>query len=165
MADVTAALTSKIVKAYLKGNSLAAAELSGLIQTVHSALAQVTSPEPQAVVAQQPAVPIKKSITPEAVYCLDCGKPQKMLKRHLGTAHDLTVDDYRAKWNLPSDYPVVAPAYAQKRSQLALNSGLGRSRKTEDSSGDSPEAASSLESSTAKPPHQYPPSRWSRPTD
>jgi predicted transcriptional regulator len=161
MADETAALTSKIVTAYLKGNSLAAAELSGLIQTVHSALAQVNSPAPLAAVAQQPAVPIKKSVTPEAVYCLDCGKPQKMLKRHLGTAHDLTVDDYRAKWNLPSDYPVVAPAYAQKRSQLALNSGLGRSRKT----GDSPEAASSLENSTSKPPHQYPPSRWSRPND
>jgi len=156
MADAKAVLTGKIVAAYLKGNRLTVSDLPSLIEATHTALSRLLSPEPSPLEAQQPAVSFKKSVTPDAIYCLDCGKPQKMLKRHLQTAHGLSVDDYRAKWNLASDYPMVAPNYAAQRSQLALQIGLGRKK-----DGD----AAPAKGAKGKPSHQYPTSRWARPAD
>lgn len=156
MADEKAVLTGKIVAAYLRGNSLAVGELPELIQATHAALCRLQSPQPLATEAQSPAVALKKSVTAEAIFCLDCGKAQKMLKRHLQTAHGLSVDDYRSKWNLASDYPMVAPNYAQQRSQLALQIGLGRKKGSE---------APQAEEASGKSAHQYPTSRWSRPAD
>lgn len=160
MANTKTAYTSKIVAAYLRGNPLVASELPELIRSTYTALLATDSPEPLVVERQAPAVSIRKSITPDAIICLECGKSQKTLKRHLRTAHDLTVDDYRAKWELPSDYPMVAPSYAQHRSQLAVKIGLGRGKAAA-----ATDESKQTEASTGKPQHQYPPSRWSRPAD
>jgi predicted transcriptional regulator len=123
-------LTAQVVSAYTANNSISASELPGLITSVYNALSVVD--QPQAVEQHAaPAVPVKKSIKPEAITCLECGKPMKMLKRHLSTDHGLTVAEYRAKWNLPSDYPMVAPDYAARRSELAVKIGLGRKPKAE----------------------------------
>jgi predicted transcriptional regulator len=121
-------LTARLVAAYVGQTTLAADELPDLIRATYAALVSVASPpEPQA--APVPAIAIKKSVTPEAIRCLDCGKAQKALKRHLGAAHGLSVDEYRAKWGLPASYPMVAPDYAARRSSLAKKIGLGRKRK------------------------------------
>ncbi len=115
---------SKIVSAYVSNNSLSSGELPQLITTVHEALqsqGQVTS-------MPEPAVPIKRSITPDYVICLEDGKKLKMLKRHLRTSYDMSPDEYRQKWKLPGDYPMVAPNYAAKRSDLAKRIGLGRKK-------------------------------------
>ena len=113
--------TTKIVGAHVANNPIAAADLPGLIATVHETLATL-GPEPKPT----PAVPIKQSVKPEYIVCLEDGKKQKMIKRHLKTAHDMTPDDYRKRWGLPSDYPMVAPNYAATRSKLAKKIGLGR---------------------------------------
>jgi len=118
---------AKIVAAYAKGNALAADQLPRLIAMVHSALAVAEDGEPPAATNKlMPAVPIKRSVRPDAVICLDCGRPQKMLKRHLLTSHQLAVDEYRRRWGLPRDYPLVAPNYHARRSELAKSLGLGR---------------------------------------
>ena len=119
-------LTADIVAAYAGNNSLPTTDLPSLIDTVYRTLSQVgaTPAEPEA--QQKPAVPIKRSVTDKAVICLECGRGQKTLKRHLAAAHDLTPEDYRAKWRLSPDYPMVAPEYADKRRQLAKQIGLGR---------------------------------------
>ncbi len=117
-------LTTTIVAAHLSHNPIAAAELPGLIATVHQALATVETEE--AAGKPKPAVSIKQSVKPEYIVCLEDGKKHKMLKRHLKTAHDMTPDDYRKRWGLPSDYPIVAPKYAAARSALAKKIGLGR---------------------------------------
>jgi len=140
-------LTAKLVAAYVRNNSTTAAELKDLIQTTYNALANAQAPAAP-VVELTPAVSVRKSVTPEAIICLECGAPQKMLKRHLDAAHGLSVDEYKAKWSLPSDYPVVAPNYATLRSELAVKIGLGRKR------GDS---------ENGKQPHRYPTSRWAKP--
>ncbi len=115
--------TTKIVAAHLSGNSVPPADLPALIRSVHDALASTgAEPAPPPV----PAVPVKKSVTPNYLVCLEDGKKLKMLKRHLRTAYDMSPDDYRAKWGLASDYPMVAPAYAKQRSELAKAIGLGR---------------------------------------
>ena len=114
---------SKIVSAYVSKNSLPPGDLPHLIETAHEAiksLSQVASSPPK------PAVSIKQSVKPEYIVCLDDGKKLKMLKRHLRTAYDMSPDEYRQKWRLPSDYPMVAPKYAAKRSELAKKIGLGR---------------------------------------
>jgi predicted transcriptional regulator len=114
---------SKIVSAYVSKNSVPSGELPQLIWTVHEALMssdQTTSSPPE------PAVPIKKSVRPDYIICLEDGKKMKMLKRHLRTAYDMSPDQYRQKWGLSSDYPMVAPDYAARRSELAKNIGLGR---------------------------------------
>jgi predicted transcriptional regulator len=160
MADEKTALATRIVAAYLRRNSVAVSEIPELIRVTHTALARVVSPEPQQAERQQPAVTVKKSVTADAIACLECGKHQKMLKRHLQTAHGLTVDEYRAKWALPSDYPMVAPNYAQHRSQLAVKIGLGRKKAVE-----TPAKAESTGAAATKPRHQYPSSRWSRSAD
>ena len=114
---------SKIVSAYVSNNSLPSGEISQLIWTVHDAL---ESPGQTASSRPEPAVPIKKSVTPDYVICLEDGKKLKMLKRHLRNAFDMSPDDYRQKWGLSSDYPMVAPEYAARRSAMAKKIGLGR---------------------------------------
>jgi len=116
-------LVSKIVSAYVSNNSLPSGELPDLIKTIHEALQK---PDQAAASTPEPAVPIKKSITPDYVICLEDGMKLKMLKRHLRTSFDMTPDEYRQKWGLASDYPMVAPKYAARRSELAKIIGLGR---------------------------------------
>ncbi len=113
-------LVSKIVSAYVSKNSLPQGELPQLIRTVHEALMR---PSQSAI---EPAVPIKKSVRPDHIICLEDGKKLKMLKRHLRTAFDMSPAAYRQKWGLPADYPMVAPKYAAIRSALAKKIGLGR---------------------------------------
>ncbi len=117
-------LTTKVVAAHVANNPIAATELPGLIVTVHQTLATL-GPE-EAAPRPEPAVSIKQSVKPEYIVCLDDGKKLKMLKRHLKTAYNMTPDDYRKRWGLPSDYPMVAPNYAKQRSALAKKIGLGR---------------------------------------
>jgi predicted transcriptional regulator len=113
---------SKIVSAYVSNNSLSSGDLPQLIWTVHEAL---ESPE-KASSPPEPAVPIKKSVKPDYVICLEDGKKLKMLKRHLRTSYDMSPNEYRQKWGLPSDYPMVAPNHSARRSELAKKIGLGR---------------------------------------
>ncbi|TYC63975.1 MucR family transcriptional regulator [Rhodobacterales bacterium] len=122
-------LTSDIVSAYVANNTIAAPELAGLIASVHTALSSTAKKalEPE-VVELVPAVPIRKSVGDDFIICLEDGKKFKSLKRHLRTHYDLTPEDYRAKWNLPADYPMVAPNYAAARSELAKKMGLGQQR-------------------------------------
>ena len=123
-------LTASIVSAYVSNNSVQAQDLSSLINQVHSALTRVssgqgdTSAEPL-----KPAVSVKKSITPDHIVCLEDGKKFKSLKRHLRTQYNVTPEQYREKWGLPPDYPMVAPNYAAARSQLAKQMGLGQQRR------------------------------------
>ncbi len=116
---------SKIVSAYVSNNNLPSGELPQLITTVHEAL---KSPDQAVSSRPEPAVPIKKSVTPNYVICLEDGKKLKMLKRHLRNSFDMSPDEYRQKWRLPSDYPMVAPEYAARRSELAKKIGLGRKK-------------------------------------
>jgi predicted transcriptional regulator len=118
-------LTAKIVSAHVANNQLGADALPGLIQSVYYTLATVGDVEAPPEV-QSPAVPVKKSVFPEYIVCLEDGKKLKMLKRHLRTSYNLTPDAYRTKWGLPRDYPMVAPSYASHRSSLAKQIGLGR---------------------------------------
>jgi predicted transcriptional regulator len=116
-----------IVVAYLGKNHIAQTELPGMIRSVHGALGSLTgAPTAETGTSQKPAVPIKKSVTPEFIVCLEDGKKLKMLKRYLRGKYKLSPDDYRAKWGLPADYPMVAPNYAALRSQFAKDNGLGR---------------------------------------
>ncbi len=123
------ALTSDIVAAHAANNAVPSSELSGLIEAVFGTLSGLSQPA-EPVVELKPAVPIKKSVTDDYLICLDDGKKLKMLKRHLKTAYDMTPEDYRAKWGLGHDYPMVAPNYAKKRQELAKKIGLGRKPKT-----------------------------------
>ncbi len=116
-------LVSKLVSAYVSNNSLPPSEIPHLIETVHGAL---KSQDHTASSPPEPAVPIKRSIRPEYVICLEDGKKLKMLKRHLRAAFNMTPDEYRQKWGLATDYPMVAPKYAARRSELAKKIGLGR---------------------------------------
>lgn len=160
MADRTTGLATKIVAAYVGNNTLTISDIPVLIQAAYAALVSVISPAPVPVEARPPAVAVKKSVTAGAIICLECGKSQKMLKRHLLTAHALTVDDYRTKWSLPADYPMVAPYYAARRSELAKASGLGFSRKNSSKAAPAPDGTDPV---AAKPGHRYPASRWSNP--
>ncbi len=117
-------LTAKIVEAHVLNNAMAVADLPGLIATVHEALAAIGTEEGAAT--SEPAVSIKKSVRPDYIVCLEDGEKFRMLKRHLKTAHELTPDDYRKRWGLARDYPLVAPKYAELRSELAKKIGLGR---------------------------------------
>jgi len=114
---------SEIVSAYVSNNSLPSDELPDLITTIHAAL---QNPDQAASSPPEPAVPIKRSIRPDYIICLEDGKKLKMLKRHLRTSYNMSPDEYRQKWGLSSDYPMVAPNYAAKRSELAKTIGLGR---------------------------------------
>ncbi len=118
-------LTEKIVSSHVGNNAISSADLPDLIRAVYAALGNVKTAG-EAPPTPEPAVPIKKSVTPNAIVCLEDGKKFKMLKRHLKTDHNMTPDEYRVRWGLPGDYPIVAPAYAKQRSELAKKIGLGR---------------------------------------
>ena len=122
-------LTADIVAAHVSNNSVAVNDLPNLIQNVHQALSvisqQSAAPEPR----PEPKVPVRSSVKPDFIVCLEDGKPQKMLKRHLMTHYNLTPDQYRQKWGLSADYPMVAPNYAEQRRALAKSIGLGTKRK------------------------------------
>jgi len=121
-------LTEKIVSAHVANNAVSSADLPDLIRAVYAALGDVKTTG-EAPPTPKPAVPIKRSVTPNHIVCLEDGKKFKMLKRHLKTDHNMTPKEYRERWGLPSDYPIVAPAYAKQRSALAKKIGLGRKRK------------------------------------
>ena len=121
-------LATGIVSAYVAHNRMPAAELPGLLRSVHGSLDRLgAAPASEPVTEpQQPAVSVRKSVTDDYVICLEDGRKFKSLKRHLASAYGMTPEQYRAKWNLPKDYPMVAPSYASKRSELARRIGLGR---------------------------------------
>jgi predicted transcriptional regulator len=124
---ICAKLVTKIVAAYVAKNAVPVAEVPGLIQTVNQVVGGLLStPAPAARPAQTPAVPIKKSVTPDGIICLEDGRTFRSLKRHLASKYGMTPDDYRAKWGLPKDYPMVAPNYSAARSELAKAMGLGQ---------------------------------------
>ena len=132
-------LTARVAAAYLGANPISKAEIPGVINTVHQALSALnggempigrTSAMMADVLPRKAAVPVKRSIHPDYIVCLEDGKKLKMLKRHLRTAYNLTPEEYRAKWNLPPDYPMVAPNYAAQRSAFAKKIGLGRTGRT-----------------------------------
>lgn len=125
------AATAEIVSAFISRNPTSAADLHSLIQRTMAALASIpdrAQPDVQSE-PQKPAIPVTKSIAPDRIACLEDGKVFKSLKRHLRTNHDMTPREYRAKWNLPNDYPMVAPNYSEARSRLAHESGLGRKQR------------------------------------
>ena len=123
-------LTAEIVSAYVSNNTVASADIPALINHVHSALVRVSNGEGQpSGEALKPAVPIKRSISPDYIVCLEDGKKFKSLKRHLRSQYSMTPEQYREKWGLPHDYPMVAPAYAKARSALAHQMGLGQKRR------------------------------------
>ena len=126
--DSLLALTAQIVAAYTRKNSMQGSDLPALIDRVFQSLAGLATGfvTPAAQVRPEPAVPVKKSVFADYIVCLEDGKKMKMLKRHLMTSYKLTPQAYRERWGLPSDYPMVAPAYAEKRSALAKSIGLGR---------------------------------------
>jgi predicted transcriptional regulator len=123
-------LTAGIVSAYVSNNAVAAGDISSIISQVHSALLRVSNGAADgAGEPMKPAIAVKKSITPDYLVCLEDGKKFKSLKRHLRTQYNMTPELYREKWGLPPDYPMVAPKYAEARSQLAKQMGLGQQRK------------------------------------
>jgi predicted transcriptional regulator len=124
------ALTSEIVSSHVSNNPVSPTDLTNVIQSVYDKLAELAGDGSEVQEELIPAVSIKKSVTDEFIICLEDGKKLKMLKRHLKTAYDLTPEEYRARWGLPSDYPMVAPAYARKRQALAKQIGLGRKPRT-----------------------------------
>jgi predicted transcriptional regulator len=120
-------VTASLVAAYVGGNSIAATDVPGLIRSVHTALAGIgEDAAPSEVADTTPAVPVKRSITPDYLICLEDGRKFKSLKRHLRSKYDMSPEQYRAKWGLAKDYPMVAPNYAKARSQLAKQMGLGQ---------------------------------------
>ena len=118
-------LTTEIVAAHVANNTVGVADLPQLINQVYQSLANIGKAPAAATERPQPAVPIKKSIHPDYLVCLEDGKKLKMLKRHLKTAYNMTPEEYRDRWSLPPDYPMVAPNYARQRSRLAKEIGLG----------------------------------------
>ncbi|MFC5067759.1 MucR family transcriptional regulator [Flaviflagellibacter deserti] len=135
MSDTTASsnfveLAADIVSAYVSNNSVATSDLPQLIGDIHAALLRVSGGVVETPAeAPKPAVAVRKSITPDYIVCLEDGKKFKSLKRHLRTQYDMTPEEYREKWGLPADYPMVAPNYAQARSALAKKMGLGQQRR------------------------------------
>lgn len=121
-------LVADIVTAHVSNNTVAVGDIPGLIQSVHASLASLGQEVVQVEEQRAPAVSVRASVKPHVLICLECGAKLKMLKRHLKAEHDLTPDEYRARWSLPFDYPMVAADYAAKRADLALQSGLGRRR-------------------------------------
>jgi predicted transcriptional regulator len=120
-------MTADIVSAFVSNNSVPASEIPGLIQSIHRALSGVsTSEAPAEAAPREPAVPVKKSVNPDFIVCLEDGRKFKSLKRHLRTKYNMSPEEYRSKWGLPKDYPMVAPNYAKARSDLAKQMGLGQ---------------------------------------
>jgi predicted transcriptional regulator len=127
--DTLLTLTADIVAAHVSNNSVAVNDLPNLIQNVHSALSGISSSRAAAEPRPEPKVSIRSSVKPDFITCLECGKKQKMLKRHLMTNHGMTPAEYREKWGLAADYPMVAPNYAEQRRTLAKSIGLGTKRR------------------------------------
>lgn len=125
-AEMLITLTSDIVAAHVSNNNVTVDEVPTLIQNIYSALASLGTEAEAEPAPLEPAVSIRASVKPDYIICLEDGKKMKMLKRHLKTAYDMTPEEYRARWNLPADYPMVAPNYAEKRRELAKKIGLGR---------------------------------------
>lgn len=146
-------LAADIISAYVRKNAVRPSDLPSLIAEVHGALVRIsTGVVPVVVETQKPAVPIKKSVFPDFIICLEDGKKFKSLKRHLGTDHDMTPEQYREKWGLASDYPMVAPNYAAQRSTLAKSMGLGQQRKGRTAAvGEKPSKAARKPANVAKP--------------
>ncbi len=128
LSETLITLTSDIVAAHVSNNSVAVSDLPLIIGSVHEALSGLTG-QAQKQALPDPAVPIKSSIKPDYIVCLEDGKKLKMLKRHLMTHYGMTPDDYRQRWGLPNDYPMVAPNYAKKRRELAKAIGLGKKKR------------------------------------
>jgi predicted transcriptional regulator len=126
MSEMLITLTSDIVAAHLSNNSVSVEDVPTLISNVYGALSGLGQAAPVVEVAPEPAVSVRSSIKPDYIVCLEDGKKLKMLKRHLMTHYNLTPDQYRQRWNLPADYPMVAPSYAETRRELAKKIGLGR---------------------------------------
>lgn len=118
-------MTTEVVSSYVSSNTIAAEEIPALIEQVYKSLSNVGTEGMNAANRPQPSVPINRSVTPDFLICLEDGKKLKMLKRHLKTAYNMTPEQYRERWGLPADYPMVAPNYAQHRSKLAKDIGLG----------------------------------------
>ena len=129
MGETLITLTADIVSAHVSNNSVAVSDLSALIQNVHGALSGLGASPAVSDVKPEPAVSVRSSIKPDYIVCLEDGKKLKMLKRHLMTHYQLTPDQYRSKWNLAADYPMVAPNYAEQRRALAKKIGLGTKRR------------------------------------
>ena len=129
MAETLITLTADIVSAHVSNNSVAVSDLSTLIQSVHNALSGLGEAAPAPEPKQEPAVSVRSSIKPDYIVCLEDGKKLKMLKRHLMTHYQMTPEQYRAKWSLAADYPMVAPNYAEQRRTLAKKIGLGTKRR------------------------------------
>ena len=135
MPSALSELAADIVSAYVSNNSVPTGDLATLISDVHSALLRVGGGTVEIPVeAPKPAIPVKKSVTPDYIVCLEDGKKFKSLKRHLRTQYNMTPEQYREKWGLPADYPMVAPNYAKARSELAKEMGLGQKRRKRRSS-------------------------------
>ncbi|MFT5440449.1 MAG: putative transcriptional regulator [Alphaproteobacteria bacterium] len=117
-------MTTQLAKSYVAGNKISSEDLPGLINDLHQTLLNLNNPETATTL--EPSVSIRKSVKNDQIICLDCGKGHKILKRHLRTAHGLTINEYRERWNLPADYPVVAADYSVQRSKMAVKIGLGR---------------------------------------
>ena len=129
MSETLITLTADIVAAHVSNNSVAVSDVATLIHNVHGALNQLGQAVAEPEVKQEPKVSIRASIKPDFIVCLEDGKKLKMLKRHLMTHYQMTPEQYRAKWNLPADYPMVAPNYAEQRRTLAKKIGLGTKRR------------------------------------
>ena len=127
--DALLTLTADIVAAHVSNNSVAVNDLPNLIQNVHAALTGISSNRSSQEAKPEPKVPVRSSVKPDFIVCLEDGKKQKMLKRHLMTNHNMTPDEYRQKWGLAPDYPMVAPNYAEQRRTLAKSIGLGTKRR------------------------------------
>jgi len=126
MTETLITLTSDIVAAHVSNNSVAVEDVPSLISNVYGALSGLGKGEAAAEAPPEPAVSIRSSVKPDSITCLECGKKMKMLKRHLSTDHGMTTDEYKQRWGLNADYPLVAPNYAEKRRELAVKIGLGR---------------------------------------
>ena len=151
-------LTAQVVSVLVGNNTVPLSDVPSLIQNTYAGLVNIISPVVVSDrVPQRPAVSVKKSVTPDAITCLECGAEMHMLKRHIRTAHGLTVGEYLSRWSLPSDYPVVAPNYGARRSEMAKAFGLGKKRSVA-----APEVPSKPEETKH---HHYPASRWSKPTE
>ena len=129
MKETLITLTADIVAAHVSNNSVAVNDLPTLISNVHNALSGLNGPPPQPEAKPEPKVSIRASVKPDYIVCLEDGKKLKMLKRHLMTHYNMTPEQYRQKWNLPADYPMVAPNYAEQRRNLAKKIGLGTKRR------------------------------------
>ncbi|MDD2325853.1 MAG: MucR family transcriptional regulator [Alphaproteobacteria bacterium] len=128
--DYLLSMATQIISSYVSHNIVSTTDLPALMATVYQNLSRLGSIQTTPEARPDPAVPVRKSVMPEYIVCLEDGKKLKMLKRHLKTAYNMTPEQYRERWNLPADYPMVAPNYARQRSKLAKQIGLGTSRRT-----------------------------------